>query len=725
MTAATAAARTFSDSWHRVSGVRASLRPNLRAHRQMFRGETWVVLQEPLSNEFFRIPLDAYHFLSRLGPHRTVDEVWREGLERDGDHAFSQEEVVQLLAQLNHSNLLLFDTPGIADSLFERFRKRRRRETKAQLLGFLAIKIPLLDPDRMLDHAMPLIRLLYGKVGLVLWSLLMLAAGKVLIDNADRLFDQAQGVLAPSNLVLLYVGFLVAKLVHEFSHAAACKRFGGEVHVMGVMLLLFTPLPYVDATACWGFRQRWQRLLVCAAGMLAEFVIAGIAALVWANSAPGVVNALAYNIIFTTTVSTLAFNLNPLLRFDGYYMLVDLLGTLNLYQRSREQLRHSAEKLLFGLRDGRAPADDKGEAVTLGVYGVLSLGYWAIVAVGILTFITDHYLDLGLLLGLFLAFLWGVLPLVMFGKWLLFSPRLYQRRGRAVLVTLGLLAAVLLPLALLPVPDRVRVPGVVESEAIRQANNPTEGFLDSVLVRSGDRVAAGQPLMRLRNPDLDAEIAAAEAERRQLLAEERRAEGSVVADLQPLREHRAAVEARLAELEQRRAALLVAAPIAGTWTDSEAVRNPGRWLPRGTLLGMVVDNGSHRFVAVVPQVATYLFDDEIEKAEIRLAGQEDVNLVASRVQVIPFQHGLLPSAALGWMGGGDIAVSMTEGSGRLAVEPFFRIHALFGDHGNGGGEAGHLRHGQSGTMRLTLRDLPLLWQWERQIRQFFQRKPQS
>lgn len=719
MTVVDAAAKTFSESWHRVSSMRAALRPSVEAHRQEFRGQLWVVLNDPLNNHFFRISAEAYDFVARLRPNRTVAEVWQETLERDPDQALSQEEVVQLLAQLNLANLLFLDRPGQSASLFERYRKRRQREARARWLSFIAVRIPLVDPDRLLTHCLPLIRLLFGPVGLLLWLGLVGLAAKLAIDNADKLVDQAQGVLAPDNLVLLYLGFLIAKLIHEFSHAAACKRFGGEVHVMGVMLLVFTPLPFVDATTSWGFRQRWQRILVGAAGMLAEFMVAALAVVVWSHAAPGTIHALAYNIIFAATVSTLAFNLNPLLRFDGYYILVDLIDLPNLYQRSREQLKYTAERRLFGMPGQRPPARTGAEAFTLGLYGVLSLGYWVVIAVGILSVIADQYLDLGIALAILLGFLWGVMPVVMFLRFLAFSPRLGQQRTRAVLVVLTLVAVVVGPLALLPVPDRVRVPGVVEGVAIRQVANLTDGFVTKILVPGGGQVTAGQPLLHLENPDLDWQIAATRAQREELLVEERRAEGGAIADLAPLRENRAALEATLAELLRRRETLTVTAPVAGTWTTEALASDIGRWLPRGSALGMIINEDAHRFVAVVPQVATHLFDGAIRTAEVRLAGQEDVNLVAATVQVIPFQHGLLPSAALGWLGGGDIAVSMTEGGGRMAVEPFFRIHAAFDADA---AERARLGHGRSGTMRVTLRDQPLLWQWERQVRQFLQRQ---
>ena len=281
-----ASGRTYSDAWHRVAGVRACVRSSVRAHRQTFRGEEWVVLRDSLGSEFFRVTADAYAFLSRLSQSRTVDEVWSDLIEAEPELALTQEEVVQLLGQLHLSNLLQFDRGAAAASLFERHRQRRGREIKAMLLGFLSIKLPLVDPDRWLEKAMPAIRMLWGPVGAVAYAILILWGLKALVDESDHLFQQSAGLLAPANLGLLYIGLVLAKLVHEFGHAAACKRYGGEVHKMGVMFLMFAPLPYMDATASWGFRSRAQRIAVGFSGVLSELAVAAVAALIWAHTAP-------------------------------------------------------------------------------------------------------------------------------------------------------------------------------------------------------------------------------------------------------------------------------------------------------------------------------------------------------------------------------------------------------------------------------------------------------
>jgi putative peptide zinc metalloprotease protein len=713
-----AAGRAFSDSWHRVAQVRVELRSSVRTHRQQFRGREWVVLRDTLSSDWFRITSQAWGFVSRLSLRRTVDEAWLEAVQADPDHALSQEEVVQLLGHLNLSNLLSFDRSSAGASLFDRYTQRRRRETRALLLGFMSIRIPLFDPDRMLVSAMPLIRALFSPVGVMGYLVLLMLGGKALIDNAEALFSQGAGVLAPSNLGLLYVGFILAKVVHELGHAAACRLYGGEVHKMGVMLLIFAPMPYVDATASWGFRQRRERLLVGAAGVLTELAVAALAALLWAHTAPGVVNAIAYNVIFVASVSSLVFNLNPLLRFDGYHMLVDLIDVPNLFQRSRDQLRYLGERIFFRLHQARPAARTRTEAWLLPLYGVASLAYWLVLMATIVFLIAEQYLDLGVALAWILGFTVTVVPLFKFVKYLFTSPRLMHVRTRCVVTTLVIFFGLLGLLGGVPMPDRVRAAGVLEAVNYRQLNSEAPGRLAALLAAPGAVIQAGQPLLRLENPELEFELRGARTQREQLLAQELRAISVSAADLAPLRRQRQAVESVIAELERQRESLVVRAPVGGQWSLEQADLAPGRWVARGAALGAVVDASQWRFVAVLPQIATHLFDNEVRKVEIRLRGQEGLNLTADGATMVPFETGLLPSRALGMAGGGDIAVAPSDSNGLTAAEPFFRIHAPV----HAGADGPVLRHGRLGTVRLTLQDAPLLVQWNRAVRQFLQRR---
>jgi putative peptide zinc metalloprotease protein len=446
---------------------------------------------------------------------------------------------------------------------------------------------------------------------------------------------------------------------------------------------------------------------------------AAAAALIWANTAPGTLNALAYNVIFVASVSTLLFNMNPLMRFDGYHILADALEVPNLFQRSREQLRYLGERFVLQLPHAQPAARTATESWLLPTFGLLSMLYWLLLMFNIMLFIAGEYFELGVVLALLLFFLSLVLPLFKFGKYLATSPHLGQYRAHAVGISVVIAMATVVLLGLLPVPDRIRVMGVVQAGQARQLHLESEGFFAELLARPGAVVQQGQPLLRLSNPDLEVEIRAAQMQLAQLKAQEIQAVAGAVAELRTIYRQQQALEESLATIYGRKERLLVVAPMTGVWIASELDASRGQWLGRGTSAGTIVNQDSWRFVAVLPQVASHAFEDTIQQTEVRLRGQEELNLLAQATVVMPFEQGQLPARALGMAGGGEIAVSNADSSGLTAAESFFRIESVLSvDPQN----PARLLHGHVGTMRLTLSDRPLFAQWERKLRQLLQRR---
>ena len=212
-------------------------------------------------------------------------------------------------------------------------------------------------------------------------------------------------------------------------------------------------------------------------------------------------------------------------------------------------------------------------------------------------------------------------------------------------------------------------------ESVRQLASESSGFLVELIALPGATVVRGEPLMRLRSPELDFELRLARQQREQFMSQELRATSMSVADVMPLRQQREAIESAIAELERQSESLWVRAPIDGIWSAPEFDTALGRWVARGASLGAIIDPGAWRFVAVLPQVATHLFNNRVHQVEVRLRGQEHLNIVAADARIVPYETGTLPSRALGFAGGGDIAVSPADQSGLTAAEPFFRIQA--------------------------------------------------
>lgn len=714
------AAKTFSESWYRVAGLKVGLHPTVTVHKQLFRGETWYVLRDPFNNQFFRLRPQAHDFVIRLRPDRTVEEVWQECLDRHPDDAPGQEDVIQLLTQLYFANLLYFEMPADSAKLFERYRKRRRREIQSKLLSIMFIRLPLFDPEHLLRRLVPVSRLLISPLGAIIWTAVVAAAAKLVLDRFDMVTDQVQGILDPDNLFLMYLGLVVIKTLHEFGHAVVCRRFGGEVHTMGVMLLVFTPLPYMDATSSWSFRSRWQRAFVGSAGMITEIFVAALAAFVWAYTGQGTLHSLAYNMMFIASVSTVLFNANPLLRFDGYYILSDLMDIPNLHTRAFRHLRHIVERYAFGCKDSHSPALNLKEAFWLTVFGVLSGIYRVVVFAGIILFVADKFLLAGLVMALICVVSWGIVPVFRLVNYLATNPRLARTRGRAAAVCAGFFIAVAVFFGACPFPNRFRAPGVMEAVRYIRVVNDAPGYVVDVRVPSGGEVAAGAPLIVLADRELDLEIEATEAQREETLAMQLRAMRNETADLEPIRKRLETVASKLKDLKAQKASLVVRARQAGVWVAPNIHEFVGAWIQRGSLVGQIVHHGAFRFSAVVAQdEAADLFTGKIRKAEVRMYGQGGKNLNVGDYRIIPYQQEKLPSAALGWHGGGEVAVSIEDETGLQAAEPFFQIYA---DVEPAPGAV--LLHGRSGKLRFTLSPKPLLVQWVHQFRQLLQKRYQ-
>ena len=712
--------KTFSESWHRVAGLRVSLRPTVKVRKQLFRGETWYVLNDPFNNQFFRLRPEAHDFIVRLRPDRTVEEVWKECLDRHPDEAPGQEDVIQLLTQLYLSNLLYFEMPADSAKLFERYRKRKQREIQSKLLSIMFIRLPLFDPEYILKKLMPFLKYLISPVGAIIWLAVVAAAGKIVVDNFEVVMDQVQGILAPDNLFLMYISLVIIKSIHEFGHAFICKRFGGEVHTMGVMLLVFTPLPYMDATSSWSFRSRWHRALVGGAGMIAEIFMAALATFLWIKTGPGTLHSLAYNMMFIASVSTVLFNGNPLLRFDGYYILSDLLDIPNLSSRALKHLRHLVERYIFGYKDSYSPSQSFKESFWLSIFGVLSGIYRFVVFTGIIFFVADKFLLAGMIMALICVISWGLVPLFRFFSYLASSPRLARTRVRSVAIGIGFFAFVILFLAFCPFPNRFRAPGVIKSVQYARVMNDSPGYVRDVLTPSGSEVLSGTPLVELLDRELDFEIEATMAQRDETLSMERRAQSMEKADLEPIHKRLETIEVKLEDLKEQKAGLVVRARQPGLWVAPAIQEMIGAWLYRGSPIGEIVFHGAFYLSAVVSQEeAAELFIGQIKKAEIRIYGQGGINLPVTDYRIIPFKQEKLPSAALGWLGGGEVPVSVTDETGLQAAEPFFQINATIQPKSDV-----VLLHGRSGKLRFTLNAKPLLLQWAHKLRQLVQRRYQ-
>jgi putative peptide zinc metalloprotease protein len=698
--------------WQHMAELRPRLREHVRLLPQDYRGERWYVLHDESAGRFLRFNASAYEVLGRLDGDLTVQEILDLVNEaRDDTPMITPDEVMQLLAQLHGAEVLRVGLPVSAQGLLFRYQQSQRSQRRRVLMNPLALRIPFFDPDRLLSRLTPLARMAFSPLGFWLWVGIVGLGLTLGLANLSELGAAVQSKeLTPQQVALFWVLYPIVKALHELGHGLAVKAWGGEVHETGITLLVFMPVPYVDASAAWAFRDKRRRALVGAAGILVELFLAALGILVWLAVEPGLVREAALNVALIGGISTILFNGNPLLRFDGYYVLEDLIEVPNLASRSARYYLYLMQRYLLGLVDAQSPVTAHGERSWFAFYGFASPVYRLFVMIGIALYLVGEFLVVGVVLASWAIFMQLVRPLYRAVNFLATSPRLTARRMRGFAVVGGFVAAVG-AVPLIPAPLVTQAEGVVWLNERSQVVGEADGFVTQVLVRTGETVRAGDLLLRLEDGELNAQHVVLEARLRELRVQQvaERQQSRVRAAM--VAEDIVAVSAELAQSQERLDALEVRSPAEGEFVPHEPHELVGRFVRHGEVLGYVLNPQRRQVRAVLEQDGIGLLRARQTSIEIMLADRLGEAMPVELLRVVPAGSVALPSRALGAAGGGKIAVDGTDETGLTATQRVFQLDlALPADAPvTGIGERAYVRldHGLQ----------PLWRQWTRSLRQ--------
>ena len=705
----------LSSLWYRVATLRPQLLARARLHRHRYRGELWYLLQDPASGKVHRFTPAARLILAAMDGRRSVHELWQLAQRRLGDDAPTQDELLQLLGQLHGSDLLQTDVPPDALELFERGHRESRAKHRRSWANPMAVRIPLVDPGAFLDRFAPWWRVLWGPAGAALWLIVMLPALLLLPQHWPELtHNLSDRVLEADNLLLLGLVFPVIKALHELGHATATRAGGGEVHDMGVMLLVLMPVPYVDASAATVLRSRWSRAVVGAAGMLVEVFVAALAFYLWLAVEPGVVRALCFNVMLVAGVSTLIFNGNPLLRYDAYYILADLIEIPNLAQQSARYWGYLAERYVLRVHDASSPANCRSEAAWFAFYGIASTFYRLLVTIAIALFIATRFFFIGVVLALWAATMMAVVPVFKAFRLMQARPSLRERQRVALLAGGAVAGLVVAFIVWVPVPMRVQAEGVVWLPEQATLRAGAAGFFSRFDAPPGSAVKAGQPLLASHDPTLAARLRGLEARVAELEAtySQEFVNDRVRADI--VREQLVLEQDALEHARGRARGLTLAAPADGVFTVVQANDMAGRYYRQGEVLGYVLGVSRPVVRVLVEQAVVDAIARGTRGIELRAAGVPG-NIMAGRiVRQVPAGSDEAPSRALVSQGGGRIAADPRDPQGRHTLERVFQIDvepaAPFGLEG---------LYGQRVYLRFDLLPEPLAQQWYGGLRRLF------
>jgi putative peptide zinc metalloprotease protein len=496
----------------------------------------------------------------------------------------------------------------------------------------------------------------------------------MVVHWSDLTADLADKVLARENLLTILLIFPVLKILHEFGHAYATKLAGEDVHEMGVMLLTMLPAPYVDASSSAMIASKWRRGLVAAAGIIVELAVAAVAMLVWREAQPGLTRSLAYDGLLTASISTLIFNGNPLLRFDAYYVLSDLLEIPNLASRAQRYYLYLLQRYLFGASDAQDPSFAQGERFWFIAYTPLSFAYRMFTLSGIAMFVATRYYAVGVALACWLVVSSVLWPLLKGLKFVLISPNLAGNRARAAsVVALGAITVASI-VGLVPISNATVARGIVWIPENSRIVAQSSGRLQEFLVDPGANVAIGDPIARLDDPYIAAKHGKAEARLAEIDARLFAAQALNPFDAQVLNRQRDLARQELAEIERQQQNLVVRSPAAGVLIVPHADDMVDGFVKHGQTLGYVMAKRAPVIRASVPEDEIEYFPERTRAVAVRFAESPWTELDSVTInRQVPKSSRRLPSPALATVNGGPFELDPAAKDKNSILDSIFEI----------------------------------------------------
>lgn len=500
------------------------VRPDLKARKQRYQGRVYWVVKDPVGLQYYRFEEEEFAIMQMLDGQSSLEEI-AEQFEADfPPQTIRVEELQHFIGMLHRSGLVLSDAPGQGVQLKKRRDERRRKEIIGAMSNILSFRFKGFDPERILNAMYPWVSWFFTTTATVLSCLLAFCALSLVIVQFDVFqakLPSFQSFFAAQNWLLIAGVLGCTKVLHEFGHGMSCKHFGGECHEMGVMFLVLTPCLYCNVSDSWMLPSRWHRAAIGAAGMYVEVVIASVATFIWWFSEPGMLNYICLNIMFVSSVSTILFNANPLLRYDGYYILSDLMEVPNLRAKASSILSRKLGKWCLGLEEPEDPFLPKRNQALFALYTVASFFYRWIILLSILFFLNKVFEPYGLkIIGQLIACmsLYGliVMPFTKVYKFFRVPGRWSKVKKVRMFASLALLAGLVSCAFLIPFPSSVLCNFELQPRGATSVYVEVAGKVEEILVQPGQKVVDGELLVKLKNVDLDIEITQLKGERAKL-----------------------------------------------------------------------------------------------------------------------------------------------------------------------------------------------------------------
>lgn len=663
------------------------LRSDLIATTQRYLGRDFVIFKNPISLAFFRLPaahgeaaqmFDGKTRVAELAPRLCLSSKYWRALTSEQ----AAEELSALAMQLAHAGLLQVRGSTATE------RGRRLRELKssrafeAAVGQVLFFRKSLYDPNRLLQRLLNWFQWLYRPGVLLSGLFFVLVTLLAALWNIGSIAEQGANFFTLSNLGLTWLLFVLIKVLHEFGHGVTAKHFGAEVHEMGFMFILFAPYLFCNVSDVWR-AGKWARLATGAAGLAVELMLAAAAFWLWLATQPGLFNQMCFNTMVVCSVSTLFFNGNPLMKFDGYYILADAMEIPNLRAKSNAWVTGWAQRHLLGIEPPAAAAPHEASPL-FGFYAVAAYLYGWFIIFSISAMVFDLLKPYGLeflsrtYVGLFL-FVSVALPLYRLGRSVRRTPGL--RSAVAVRSRLAAAGALLLLAALLLVPwtEQVKRSAVLEHSVVARVVASAPGMLGAVHVSEGEQVVAGQLLAKLDSPDLDTHLVSLRLDREALQV---RLRAMASQDSPEARLALPVVARQIRELDEEIAgaarkvgSLGLRSPQDGVVRTRRPAELAGRYFPAGATVLEIGGSGAPRLIiALDEQQARKVRPGQQVRAVFAGLSGRIFRGVVTRAPVSPARQMSAPSLA-NLLGGDVPSEPDTQGQALLPSVQYFEAEA--------------------------------------------------
>jgi putative peptide zinc metalloprotease protein len=676
----------------RLGPAHIGLRPDLEVHRHLYRKKPYYIIRDPITLQCHRVNHKEYEIIVCLTADQSLADtfdslVQQEKLQQDNEPDFY--DFVVMLHRLGFLNLPMSDDK----SLYRRFQAKQKAKRNAKLKGFMFLQIPVFNPDAILNRTIRYARHLFTRRAFLIWVCLMSTCGFIAICKREELASPISNVFSARNMVAMWFILIFLKAIHEFGHAYACKVRGGFVPEMGIFMIVGTPCAYVDVTSSWSFTSKRDRVIVGLGGMYFESYIACIAFLFWNVTSSPFLLAFTFNIFLLSSFVTVLMNINPLMRFDGYYILSDLMELPNLRKRSQAFATGVMKRIFLSV-----PLAEQNETgglrIFLFIFGVASSVYKVTIVLGISMMVATKAFLIGMAIGGYYIITELVKVIKKVTLYLWKSPESAPMRGRAIGLSALLLIGVPLTMLYVPVPSRIQAAGQLMRENEQVLRSRQAGFLESVNVQPGQSVDALTPVFALSNPEVEEDLLDVEARlassRILVTAYQKRPSHSHLLQEQMEKTRALAVEKDFYMKQYEDLTIHSVAP--GTVLDMPEDHDIGKFVKAGEPLGKIVSGNWVVRVLVSQEDIAQVQPAVGQELDIRFAGQPNATFRGAVQEITPSGSDKIPLPALTSLGEGEIAVD--EKSER-AGEPYFQLTVAINDSWKN-----PLHYGMTGQVKL-------------------------